>query len=79
MFETYSQIASNISLIPLFDLPENYFETYVDELDKVTIEDVLKAANDNIDFNKLLITVVGDENSVKDQLKQFDEFELENL
>ncbi|MBK7105782.1 MAG: insulinase family protein [Ignavibacteriae bacterium] len=79
MFETYSQIASNISLLPLFNLPNNYFETYIQKLDDVNKADVLNAAKENIDFEKLLIVVVGDEKLIRNQLSQFEEFEIENL
>ncbi|MBK8943814.1 MAG: insulinase family protein [Ignavibacteriae bacterium] len=77
MFETYSQIASNISLLPLYNLPQNYFDTYIRKLSEVELNDVLKAAKENIDFDKLLIVVVGNLKLIEEQIAQFDEFEIE--
>ncbi len=79
MFETYSQIASNISLIPLFNLPNNYFENYIQKISNVEKNDLLNAAKENIDFSKLLIVIVGDVNLIKNQLQQFEDFGIEKF
>ena len=81
LFETYSQMASNISLLPIFNLPVNYFENYINEMNKVTIGEVVNAAVHNINFEELITVVVGNKKLVKDQLTKFDSFnnELEEI
>jgi len=70
-FETYGQVASNIIGKVIYDLPENYFDTYIDNITAMTIEDVNRAAIDNI-FPDLTTTVlVGDKTKITDQLENF--------
>ena len=68
-FETYRQVASNQIGKIIFNLPEDYFETYLNKINSVTIEGVNKAAIENI-FPELATTVlVGDKNKILDQLR----------
>ena len=76
LFETYSQLASNLSLIPIFELDKNYFDNYTTNISKVTIEEVIKAANENILSDSLAIVVVGDKTKVLKQLSKFSSFEI---
>ena len=76
LFETYSQLASNLSLIPIFELDKNYFDNYTINISKVTIEEVIKAANENILSDSLAIVVVGDKTKVLKQLSKFSSFEI---
>jgi len=76
LFETYSQLASNLSLIPIFDLSKNYFDNYITNISKVTIEEVKKAAVENILLDNLAIVIVGDKTKVLNQLTEFSSFEI---
>ncbi|MCB0747272.1 MAG: insulinase family protein, partial [Ignavibacteriae bacterium] len=77
LFETYTQMASNISLLPIFNLPVNYFENYITEINKVTIDEVANAAKHNINFEELITVIVGNKKLVKEQLTKFDSFNTE--
>lgn len=68
-FESYSQIAANIIGQVIHSLPDDYFETYLDEINKITGERVLKAAEDNLNPDKLTTVVVGDIEKLADKLK----------
>lgn len=68
-FETYGQIARNISNMIAYDLSENYFNDYLDNIRKTTLDDALNAAQTTIDPQNLIILIVGDKNVIKDQLK----------
>lgn len=70
LFETYSQIASNISLIPIYDLEENYFNNYIRRIDSVNAEDILKAAKENIKIENLVISIVGDKKIIDEQISE---------
>ncbi|MFC2139680.1 M16 family metallopeptidase [Bacteroidota bacterium] len=69
-FETYSQIARNLAHLIIHSLPNDYFNTYIDNLEKQTLEEVLKSARENIFTAHLCILVVGDKNIISDQLKK---------
>ncbi len=77
LFETYTQIASNISLLPIFNLPLNYFEDFNNKIKKVSKDEILIAAKENIIFEELIIVVVGDKKNTEKQLLKFDSFEIE--
>lgn len=68
-FETHRQIASNVIGKIIYNLPEDYFETYINKINLVTINDVNKAATENIFPDLATIVLVGDKNKILDQLK----------
>ena len=73
LFETYSQVASNVSLLPIFDLQEDYFQNYITNIKMVNLAEVSKAANENILMDEIVIVVLGNKNIIKDKLDKFAE------
>ncbi len=76
LFETYSQLSSNLSLISIFDLSKNYFNNYTAKISKITLDEVRKAAIDNLLTDNLTIVVVGDKKKIEPQLMEFDSYEI---
>src|SRR5690606_3528207 len=70
-FETYSQVATNLSGRIIFSLPEDYFDTYIDNIKNVTLDDVNREAVREILTEETLIAIVGDKNKAAAQLKNF--------
>jgi len=70
-FETYSQIASNLIGKAIFSLPDDYFNTYLDDIRKVSQEEINETAVKEILAEETLIVVVGDKNKILEQLKEF--------
>ncbi len=70
-FETNRQIAANLAAIVIHSLPDNYFDSYLDNIKHVTIDDVNAAAVNNIFPDKAMIVIVGDKKKVLPQLKNF--------
>ncbi len=68
-FESYRQISLNIIGQIVHSLPEDYFETYTDEIRKVTLDRVIKAAEDNLHSEKLITVIVGNKEKISEQLK----------
>ena len=56
----------------LYDLPEDYYATYLEKLSKVTKEDLMDAAKKFIHPDQAHIIVVGNKGEVADKLGQFD-------
>ena len=69
-FETNRQIAHNLTTKYLYDLPNDYFNTYPDRIRDVSIEEVNKSAIDHIHTYKLVILVVGDKGKLIPQLRE---------
>lgn len=70
-FETNRQIAANLAAIVIHSLPDNYFDTYLDNIKHVTIDDVNAAAINNIFPKEAVVIIVGDKKKVLPQLKDF--------
>ena len=54
-----------------YDLPANYYQTYLEKIDKVTKEQVLAVSKKYIDPNQAIIVVVGDKNKLFEDLKKY--------
>ncbi len=72
-FETYRQIAGNISSKIIHNLPDDYFETYIEKVNSVSLEDVNKITADSIHPAGLITVLVGDSNKILGQING-DEF-----
>jgi zinc protease len=70
-FETYSQVANNLAGKVIFSLPDDYFNTYINNIRNVTQEDVNLSAVKEILSEELLVAVVGDKNKIVEQFKEF--------
>ena len=71
-FETYGQVASNFIGKVIFNLPKDYFDTYIDNINSVSIDDVNKAAIENIFPDLTTTLLVGDKTKIIDQLENHD-------
>jgi len=67
-FETYRQIAANISSKVIHNLPDDYFETYINKINSLSLDDVNKIANISIYPDELITILVGDSKSIFSQL-----------
>lgn len=72
-FESYTQLVQSIALLVIYDLPLNYFENYVNNIEKVSTEEIYSAASNNIHTDNLTILAVGDKNKLLPQLKTLSE------
>ncbi len=68
-FETYTQLAQSIILLLNHNLPLNYYNEYIKNIESVDKVDVINAAKENIHPEKLTILVVGDKNKILPQFK----------
>jgi predicted Zn-dependent peptidase len=77
--ETQSGLAQRLLEVELFDLPEDYLETYAQKIVDVTVEDVQRVANRIIQSNDLVIAVVGDAKKIKQELESFGPVDVFNM
>ena len=71
--ESPAAIASFALNIERYDLPKDYYETYLQKMNALTVADINRTADDLIDPSKLYITAVGNGAEIKDKLAQFGE------
>ena len=64
-FETPGQIAGALQNIVLYNLPENYYETYLHNIDKVSLDDVRRVTSAYLETSKMAVVVVGDNKIIK--------------
>jgi zinc protease len=76
-FETYSQVASNLIGKVIYNLPEDYFDKYIDNINSISIEDVNEAAINNIHPEVTTTVLVGDKAKLLEQLSGNDFGEIE--
>jgi predicted Zn-dependent peptidase len=68
-FETPAQIAARLADVVLYDLPANYFDSYIANVEKVTLADVERVARSVIDPSRMAILIVGDLKAIEPGLK----------
>ena len=64
-FQSVGQIASQLGEMVLYRLPNDYFNTYIPNVLRVTGGEVTSAARTYLDSTKMIITVVGDRAAIE--------------
>jgi len=74
--ESPSTIANFAINTERYDLPKDFFATYLQRLNAITVEDVNAAAKKYLKPENMYITIVGNGTVIKDGLAQFGEIKL---
>jgi zinc protease len=59
-FETPRQLAGMMQNLILYGLPDDYYSTYLQNIESVTTDDVLRVSKKYLDSSKMAVVVVGD-------------------
>jgi len=68
-FETPQQIAGQLASLVIYDLPDDYFKTYVQNFEKVTVADVRRVAQQYLKPSSMNIVIVGDVAAIRQGLE----------
>ena len=68
-YETTSAIASALATMVTFDLPDDYLDTYRTNIAAVTTRDVLEAAREFVEPERLQIVVVGNADQIRESVE----------
>ncbi|MDQ1591494.1 MAG: zinc protease [Pyrinomonadaceae bacterium] len=68
-FETPDQIAGRLGTVVLYNLPDDYFNSYSARVRAVTLADITRVANRYLDPSRMAILVVGDRKAVEPGLR----------
>ncbi len=75
-FETYKQVAANLLNQELYSLPLDYFDTYINNIASVRLEDVISAAQNRIHPELLVSVIAGDREKILPQLQSINSYEI---
>ncbi|MDQ1524755.1 MAG: zinc protease, partial [Pyrinomonadaceae bacterium] len=68
-FETPDQIAGRLATVVLYNLPDDYFNSYSARVRAVTLADITRVANRYLDPSRMAILVVGDRKAIEPGLR----------
>ncbi|HVL33394.1 MAG TPA: pitrilysin family protein [Actinomycetota bacterium] len=68
-FETPDAIAAGLVELALYELSDDYFDTYGDALSRLTADDVSRAARDHLRPDGMAIAIVGDADAITEPLR----------
>ena len=71
-FESAGQIAGMLADMVTYNLPETYFNTYVESILAVKKEDVERVARDYIVPDRVVVVVVGDRKKIEEGIRRLD-------
>lgn len=69
-FETVGQISNQLSNLAVYNLPDSYFNEYIQRINAVTIDNVNRVANKYLDPSKMAIVIVGDRKEIEAKIKE---------
>jgi len=67
-FETAEQVSRAVTQIALYDLPDDYFATFVPRIERLTPDEVTRVAAEHLDPDRLTTLIVGDFDTVAQDL-----------
>lgn len=71
--ETQEGLINQLVTMQMYDLPADYLQTYRDKINGINATDVQRVAREHVAPDKMAIVIVGDENTVYDQIQPFAE------
>ena len=71
--ETANAVATRVINLKLYELPINYYSTYISNINKLTKLDILNTARKYINPNSVYIVLSGNSKDIKDRMKKFGE------
>jgi zinc protease len=72
-FETPGQIGNRLEQVITYGLPDDYFNTYIERVQAVTLADINRVATQHLQPSRLAIVVVGDRKVIEQGLRSLDE------
>ncbi|HJQ34954.1 MAG TPA: pitrilysin family protein, partial [Pyrinomonadaceae bacterium] len=72
-FETPSQIADRLETVVTYGLPDTYFNSYIERVQAVTLEDVNRVANQYLRPDRMAVVIVGDRAKIEQGLRSLDD------
>jgi len=71
-FQSVAQVAAQLEELVIYNLPDDYFNRYIERILAVTKEDVERVARKYIDPNDMAFVIVGDRKEVGESVRKLD-------
>jgi zinc protease len=71
--ETQDGLIDQLTSVKMFDLPDDYLNTYRDQVNAVTAEEVQRVAQEHVTPDRAAVVIVGDAAEIDDQIKDYAE------
>lgn len=68
--ETPQQVAGKVFSLKYYDLPRDYYETYLKQINTLTAQDIISFAKKAVDLGRLTVVVVGKADEIKETLSE---------
>jgi len=78
-FQTVTEVAGQIDEMVQYNLPENYFSNYVQNILKVTNQEVTSSAKKYVVPEQMIVVVVGDKAKIEEGIKALNLGEIKNM
>ena len=78
-WETANAVLRDIGVIVAYDLPDDYWDTYVDNVRNLTLEQIAESAEDFIKPDNLVWVVVGDREIIEPRIRELELGEIIHL
>ena len=78
-FETISQISNKLGELVTYNLPDDYFSTFVSSINAVTAQDVVTVAKKYITPDKMMYVIMGDLKTIEPGIKALNLGEIHYL
>jgi predicted Zn-dependent peptidase len=72
-FETPGQIADRLETLVTYDLPDTYFNSYIERVQAVTLDDIKRVANRYLNPDRMAIVIVGDRKVIEQSLRSLND------
>ncbi|MEP6925666.1 MAG: pitrilysin family protein [Pyrinomonadaceae bacterium] len=71
--ETQEGLINQLVTMQMYNLPSDYLQTYRDKINEITAADVQRVAQEYITPDKMAVVIVGDENTIYEQIQPYAE------
>ncbi|MCA1591182.1 MAG: insulinase family protein [Acidobacteria bacterium] len=72
-FETPEQIAGRMETVVTYDLPDDYYNAYIQRVQAVTLEDIKRVAERYVDPSRMAVVIVGDRRVIEQSLRSLED------
>lgn len=69
--ETANAVATRVINLKMYDLPKDYYDTFISNVNKLTKKDIIDAAGKYLHPDKLYFVISGNANEIKESLKHY--------
>ncbi|HYH85541.1 MAG TPA: hypothetical protein VEX60_08660, partial [Pyrinomonadaceae bacterium] len=67
-------ISNRLESVVTYDLPDTYFNSYIERIQAITLEDINRVANRYLTPDRMAVVIVGDRKAIEESLRSLEGF-----